>query len=216
MRSPARALLAAAAVLLAPALAGCGHHVGDKCNTNVDCSPLGDRFCDVASPGGYCTIEGCDIRLNSQNQLVDSCQNVASESICVRFFSPDVSKPCNTYNNGSDCAADERCLCDFADPCIAGVCLESAAAPSCSSDVAPVVTKNGPAHCAKESTERRWCMLKCNQDSDCRSSDGYKCISAGFQGSEPVPRGLVSLPGGDAGFVGVGDFTQKFCIFQGK
>ena len=33
-------------------LSGCGHKIGDSCGQNVDCSPLGDRFCDIASPGG--------------------------------------------------------------------------------------------------------------------------------------------------------------------
>ena len=31
-------------------VAGCGAKIGDSCRTNIDCSPLGDRFCDLASP----------------------------------------------------------------------------------------------------------------------------------------------------------------------
>ena len=45
------------AVLMASA---CARTIGDDCTTNVQCSALGDRFCDLSSPGGYCTVEGCD------------------------------------------------------------------------------------------------------------------------------------------------------------
>src|SRR4051812_36642707 len=69
-------LRAAACLVLAglgTLVSGCGHKVGDSCKANVDCSALGDRFCDVAAPGGYCTIEGCDVRLNEKSEVVDSC-----------------------------------------------------------------------------------------------------------------------------------------------
>src|SRR5262245_47245209 len=81
-----RALACLALAGVSTLVSGCGHKVGDPCKANVDCSALGDRFCDVAAPGGYCTIEGCDVRMNEKGEIVDSCQNVASESICVRFF----------------------------------------------------------------------------------------------------------------------------------
>ena len=32
---------------------GCSRTIGDACISNVECSALGDRYCDVASPGGY-------------------------------------------------------------------------------------------------------------------------------------------------------------------
>ena len=41
------------------------------------------------------------------------------------------------------------------------------------------------AHCAPESTERRWCQKTCSIDSDCRA--GYECRSTGTLGGEPVP-----------------------------
>ena len=40
------------AALVAILASGCGHKIGDSCQTNVDCSALGDRFCDIASTDG--------------------------------------------------------------------------------------------------------------------------------------------------------------------
>lgn len=182
------------------AASGCGRRVGDACKTNVDCSSLGDRFCDVAAPGGYCTIEGCDVRLNDKNEVVDSCEKAAGESVCVRFFTQEAAKLCDTLRLESGCAADERCLCDTADPSATGQCLPTNGAPT--------------AHCAKESSERRWCMLKCETDADCRNQDGkqYRCVSPGTNGAEPVPRGLAKTDGGVV--IGVGKYDQKFCLYR--
>lgn len=137
---------------------GCSKTIGDSCGSNVECSALGDRFCDIASPGGYCTIEGCD-------QI--SCPDSA---VCVRFFELKRGQAMCTANltSRTDCPAantrpqsvaccrpgepgccqlGERCLCDD---------------ESCKS-----------AYCAAETTEHRWCMKPCDDDSDCR--DGYAC-----------------------------------------
>jgi len=198
--------------------AGCGHHVGDTCATNVDCSPLGDRFCDVASPSGYCTIEGCDVRLDTSGNQVDSCQAAASESVCVRFFSLLACKPCNPQNPGASCAADEICLCDNTEPSTAPMCSAPPASTVPASQQCHVpdggtIEGSGPGgdvfagklgHCAKQSSERRWCMLKCNSDSDCRSG-GYHCVAPGTDGAEPVPRPPS----------GVGDYSQRFCVYTG-
>ena len=202
--SPPRSLVAiTVASLLGATVTGCGHKVGDACTTNVDCSSLGDRFCDVAVLNGYCTIEGCDVRMNENGELVDSCQNVASESICIRFFTQQSARTCRADMSPSGCNADERCLCDHADPAHVGQCLPTAGGAAL-------------AHCAKESSERRWCMLKCDQDSDCRNDDGvqHSCVSAGTNGAEPVPRGLQPVEGNPSLLVGVGDYSQKFCKYN--
>src|SRR5689334_18265259 len=94
-------------------LAACGHNIGDSCKANVDCSPAGDRFCDTSAPGGYCTVDGCDL---------NTCPD---EAVCVRFFTPVRDEPCHFNpdepNSQSDCPrADERCLCDMTDK---GVCV---------------------------------------------------------------------------------------------
>jgi hypothetical protein len=65
-------------LILLAMLAGtiaCAHHIGDGCSLSTDCSPNGDRICDLDSPGGYCTVPGCEY---------DNCPQ---EAICVRFFS---------------------------------------------------------------------------------------------------------------------------------
>jgi hypothetical protein len=83
-------------------LAGCGHNIGDSCKTNVDCSPIGDRFCDTSEPGGYCTQENCSVK---------SCPG---DSVCIRFFSPLADEPCQT--DRPECPqVDERCVCDVTD-----------------------------------------------------------------------------------------------------
>ncbi len=121
-------------------LSACGKKVGDDCKQNADCDPLGTRFCDVSSPKGYCTIEGCEI---------DTCP---SEAVCVRFYTQNRSEACTFLpdlpNSRSDCRSDERCVCDST---VDGVCVD------------------GSAHCAPEASERRWCMKKCGGDGDCRN-----------------------------------------------
>ena len=37
----------------------CTPAVGDSCSSSTDCSAAGDRQCDTAQPGGYCTVVSC-------------------------------------------------------------------------------------------------------------------------------------------------------------
>lgn len=84
--------LAAALALLATA---CGDEIGDSCSLHSECSPTGERICDISSPGGYCTIMGCDY---------DTCPE---EAVCVSFFSvADTKLPCTT---SEECTADDLC-----------------------------------------------------------------------------------------------------------
>ena len=39
---------------------GCKQHIGDSCGSSTDCSVTGERQCDLAQPGGYCTVFSCD------------------------------------------------------------------------------------------------------------------------------------------------------------
>jgi hypothetical protein len=99
------ALVLPALLALLPA---CGAEVGDSCSTNVDCSSLGDRICDTAQYGGYCTVEGCDLT---------SCP---SEAACISFFpTAFLSVPCDPATEDSqdpsvkptqDCTSEEFCL----------------------------------------------------------------------------------------------------------
>jgi len=113
MGEPMRASIALCALVFA---GGCSKAIGDACGNNVDCSIAGDRFCDIAPPGGYCTVEGCD---------VDTCPG---DSVCVRFYTPIQTEAC-TYDPLSpvgSCAPDRRCVCDaFVD----GACPTAHCAP---------------------------------------------------------------------------------------
>jgi len=55
-----RPLLPSAALALALALMGCAPEIGDDCSSSVDCSVNGDRICDAAQPGGYCSVANCE------------------------------------------------------------------------------------------------------------------------------------------------------------
>ncbi len=90
---PSRASIAALAALLLAA--GCGHEIGDSCSISNDCSPNGDRICDLKSPGGYCTIQGCDH---------DSCPE---EAICVSFLTGTATN--RVCSVDQDCTIDELC-----------------------------------------------------------------------------------------------------------
>lgn len=54
-------------------LGGCTPEIGDKCVLSTDCSVRGDRLCDTAQPGGYCTQFNCRANL------------CADEASCLMF-----------------------------------------------------------------------------------------------------------------------------------
>lgn len=196
----ARTLIAAALAAAFALTAGCSHNVGDSCSSNVDCSPLGDRFCDVSAPSGYCTIEGCDVTLVA-GVPTDSCP---TEAVCVRFFAPIAGKSCDPMASPNGCALDERCLCDRTDPnhperCLAGTATTDGGAPII-------------AHCAPESSERRDCMRLCSKDGDCRQPD-YECRQTGTDGAEPVPRSALLYTSADGGKYAVPNGPPaSFCV----
>ena len=64
-----------AGLLLFLISAGCSPEIGDSCESSVDCSVNGERICDRAQPGGYCTVQGCEM---------DTCPD---EAVCVEFRS---------------------------------------------------------------------------------------------------------------------------------
>jgi hypothetical protein len=103
MRRTVLASLFAAAAALG---AGCSPAIGDACETSVDCSVQGDRICDTASPGGYCTVPSCE---------EGTCPE---ETLCVEF-------------------------------------------------------RYDPARLAVS-----YCMAPCDETSDCRDDEGYRCVRA--------------------------------------
>lgn len=99
MRLPVRTIifiLASCAISLLGL--GCGSEIGDSCESSVDCSPDGDRLCDLSesSPGGYCTVRGCDY---------DSCPD---DAVCVRFYS--TSFPDQTCDPAAEDISRDDCL----------------------------------------------------------------------------------------------------------
>jgi hypothetical protein len=149
----------ALALLLVLLGAGCSRKIGDECKINTDCSPLGERYCDIGSPGGYCTTEGCDH---------GTCPD---DAVCVRFFTLRRGDPPCPFNQSGACRPGELCLC--------------AAGMAISEDPSQASCTGGTAYCTPESTERRYCMKGCNADSDCR--DGYICQESGKNGAILVP-----------------------------
>jgi hypothetical protein len=78
--------------------AGCAPRLGDGCKVSSDCSVNGDRACDIAEPGGYCTIVDC------------SPGGCGDEGYCVRFR-PDQPRLSRNYcmakcSNNRDCNRD--------------------------------------------------------------------------------------------------------------
>lgn len=90
------AMLVAAA--LAGALAGCTPKIGDGCFTSTDCSQRGDRLCDTAQPGGYCTLFACG---------KNGCPDDAS---CV-LFDPQVPGCARDDRAGASGARTARSAC---------------------------------------------------------------------------------------------------------
>jgi hypothetical protein len=143
------------------AASGCGKKIGDGCTLNTDCDPYGQRICDLAPPGGYCTIEGCD----------DVTNKCPGEAACIRFFPVlDMTKPCSPtvelecQDRSPDC-----------DPDIDSSCCRCAASEQCIAE----------GFCVRRELERRNCMRTCSDDGDCRS--GYRCYATGTGGSELIP-----------------------------
>ena len=90
------------ALVLVTAAFGCGKEIGDSCVVSSDCSPNGDRQCDISQKEGYCTIQGCDY---------STCPE---EAACIRFFSGQFdNKECQSTN---DCSLDE--LCNLNNHCV--------------------------------------------------------------------------------------------------
>ena len=89
--------------IVVAASAGCGKEIGDSCVVSSDCSPNGDRQCDISQKEGYCTIMGCDF---------STCPE---EAVCVRFFTGGfTNKKCD--QSPDQCSLDE--LCDLNLNCV--------------------------------------------------------------------------------------------------
>jgi hypothetical protein len=99
MRARMNRFVVLSALVLA---AACGKEIGDECSVSLDCGDGTDeRICDKESPGGYCTLLGCD------------WNNCPEEAVCVRFYAASfANKPCVLATEDlstDDCTLDEVC-----------------------------------------------------------------------------------------------------------
>lgn len=90
--------LGMALLLAAVTVTGCAQNIGDSCSGSSDCSQTGERQCDLAQPGGYCTVFSCD---------PDTCPQGA----CVEWrFIP--SRTAETWCMQT-CGGDGNCRSDY-------------------------------------------------------------------------------------------------------
>lgn len=178
------------AVIAVIVLGACGKEIGDACNTGIDCSPNGDRLCDPASKGGYCTIQGCDY---------STCPD---EAACIRFFTGGFENP--PWDKQPDPLPPEgprRKVCGL---------VEDNMTHRCSLDELCALT----GQCVARSSEIRYCMRTCGSDGDCR--DGYECRNLDLMknhGGQPV---LAPVRGPDGKLMDapIDDKAPKFCAMK--
>jgi hypothetical protein len=82
-------------------LTGCKEHIGDSCGSSTDCSVTGERQCDLAQPGGYCTVFSCDPDTCPEGACVEwrFIPNRTAETWCMK-----------TCNNTGDCRFEYTCV----------------------------------------------------------------------------------------------------------
>ena len=108
----------AVVVALAALAVGCGKEIGDACIASSDCSPNGDRQCDLSQHEGYCTVEGCDYA---------TCPE---EAACIRFFTGQFEN--RECQSNLDCSLDE--LCNLTNHCVPRNAEERYCMKTCDSD----------------------------------------------------------------------------------
>jgi hypothetical protein len=79
-------------------VAGCAPEIGDACQLSTDCSQGGERQCDVAQQGGYCTVFDCE---------PGKCPE---EATCVMFDSLPSSIPACKNQSGTSPSQRSACM----------------------------------------------------------------------------------------------------------
>ena len=118
--------------LLALGAAGCTPSIGDGCEVSTNCSSAGDRLCDLAQPGGYCTIFNCQPNACPEeaacvmfHAAVPGCQyndrgQRSGKSFCVKRCKSD-----------SDCRAEYHCANPLDPPLSAQILDDNQQQPVC-------------------------------------------------------------------------------------
>lgn len=128
---------------------------------------IGDKCRDPIDCNNEDITRTCDQSAPGGYCTVDGCdeKSCPDEAVCIRFF-PNMeflNKPCDPDAMVSGCEPQELC-----------------------------VSYPGGGRCAPRSTEKRNCVLKCDDDGDCREE--YACRASG-QGNSlaltPTPRQVV-------------------------
>jgi len=92
-----------ATILLLAGLAGggCKMNIGDSCGSSGDCSVTGERQCDLAQPGGYCTVFSCDPDTCPEGACVEwrFVPNRTAETWCMK-----------TCGSNGDCRSEYSCV----------------------------------------------------------------------------------------------------------
>jgi len=88
-------------LLAAWSTAGCRQNIGDACANSADCSVTGERQCDLAQPGGYCTVFSCDPDTCPQGACVEwrFVPSRTAETWCMK-----------TCDNDSWCRLEYYCV----------------------------------------------------------------------------------------------------------
>jgi hypothetical protein len=127
----------------------------------------GHSIGDSCSTNVQCSPNGdriCDTAQVDGYCTIEGCDltSCPDEATCVRFFSAGfLSTACNPITEGVVSGAVATRDCTSSE-----LCLTSG-------------------FCALRSSERRFCMKRCERDDDCRG--GYECHSTGTRGAEALP-----------------------------
>jgi hypothetical protein len=106
MRTSRIAAIASSWIVAVAALTGCAPTVGDSCATDAACGA--SLFCDLATPGGYCTVSPC---------RVGECPE---EAVCVDFGT-EASYCMRRCDDGQGCREGLSCRTDVGDIAFCGV-----------------------------------------------------------------------------------------------
>jgi hypothetical protein len=120
---------------------------------------------------------------------------------------PEVGDECRT---ALDCSASGSRVCDRTQP--SGYCTLIGCEQGTCPDEA-VCVKFNP---SVERLSRTYCMYKCEDSSDCRTEDGYRCLRAMPTGSSNMSVADPAVFGEGVEAEVLGRASQKFCAVRSE